>query len=238
MPRAVAPSNGILHGAESHAAVAVGKPCAVADRRDGRVCRHQVVVDEDAVVHGQPCRPSQLTVGNCTDTDDDQVGRQLVATGSEDAPDGSVDAGDPVDRLTEPQTHTCCGMPLGQELAGHRRDGAVEKSRSDLDHRDAHAESGSDRGQLEADEAAAHEDDRAGGAQVRAEPTSVVECPQRVHAGQPAAGDRHRPRVANRGPGPGGHRPGACLSAARPEQPSRSIATTCAPSSRSTPTQS
>ena len=68
---------------------------AIADRGDRRVAGHEIFVDDDAVIDGEPGFAGELGIGDDPDADQDEIGGQTPAVGRLDPGHPAVGAEDP-----------------------------------------------------------------------------------------------------------------------------------------------
>ena len=135
---------------------------AIADRRHRRVGGGEQRVDDDAVVAGEPGGARERVLGQHADADDDEVGGHAFAVGEHDRGGCAVRALDRVDADAEAEARAERLVRVEEEVRSRRRHGAAERA-GDLDHRHFAAERERSRGDLEADEAGADDDDAPAG---------------------------------------------------------------------------
>src|SRR5205085_9416190 len=123
--------------------------------------------------------------------DNDHVGGQGLAVGQQDTVDVLVtcDLGDPD---TAVDLHAVGGVQPTDGLADRRVEDASERRGQHVDDRDRGAATACAGGDLESDEAGAHDDDPRALDEHVAQGEAVVERPQDVYAVQSDAGQRAR----------------------------------------------
>ena len=166
----------------------------VACREDAGHARLEVLVDEDAVVDGQPCRLGKLDPRGDADADDDQVAVDRAPVVELDALDARLAAERP-QRGAGEQLDAVVAVDVGVQAADVATQNLLERDLGALDERDVASDLPRGGGHLRADPAGP--DDRQ--APRRPEPlperVRVGEVTQREHALQAGAGDLHAARA-------------------------------------------
>ena len=161
----------------------------VADREDVGRAAAQLAVDADAVGDRQAGLGGEFDIGNHADADDQHARGDALARRRDDRADMPVVALDAADRRAQHHPHARGGKPPGDMRGDGGRDDPREQPVLRLDHRDAAAAGGQRRGDLQADEPAAQNDDVLDGRGKRADGARVGDGAQRQHAGERPAFD-------------------------------------------------
>ncbi|MDR9105442.1 hypothetical protein FEP41_03161 [Burkholderia multivorans] len=175
----------------------------VAAREDRRVARRAELVDDDAVVDGQPCVARQRCVQRETDAGHREIGVDRRAVGERRAHFRRVVRlrVERCERSTEPHVDAVRAMQVAEKIRHDRRHRAAAQPRRAFDDDRVDAELARGRRDFEADPAAADHEHAPARAQLLAERGRLVECAQVVQVrrmddrvGQPsrrAAGRDH-----------------------------------------------
>ena len=168
---------------QPHRAVRAGEARAVAGGEDRGIGGAAAVVDEDAVLHGEPGGLRQRLVRHRAGADHDQVGgdasrrlghhREPAVRHALQA--GADGAGADVDAVV--------AVALVDDRGGFLVADARQDARRDLDHRDLDAKLGGRGRDLEPDHAAADQDQRLGESEMRLQRQRLVGGAQIVDAG-------------------------------------------------------
>ena len=175
----------------------LGKPRAVADRRDGRIGCRQERVDPDPVLGRQSCLQGEFPVRQHADADEDEVCGQLSAVREGDADGTAVPSEDRRHARPEGEAHAHGLLSRAEERAHLCRDRPGHGALGRLDHRHGEAAPGRDGGEFEPDEAGAHHHDRPGGLDLRLERVGIREVAQLTYTREfgPGHGQRPVPRA-------------------------------------------
>ncbi|CAB4911822.1 unannotated protein [freshwater metagenome] len=186
---------GIGDALQPHAAVVAGVEVvgAVAGGEDVRVLGPTVVVDDDAVLDGQPGVLRQLDVREDADTDDDEVGREELAAGESDAAD-TVVAFERLDADAEPEVDPLLSVDAVVERGDLGGGDALEDAFCDLDDRDLDAQLPQRRRGFETDVAGADDHRSLGRPEAVADGPDVGGVAQVVNACEVHPGDVQRSR--------------------------------------------
>ena len=176
-----------------------GKAGAVAGGEDQGIIGAAVVVDDDAVLCGEPGRSREPVVGRDADPDHDEIGRDGVAGLGFDREPAVRQLAQRRDRGAGADVDAAGAMARVDEGGGLLVADARENARRDLDHRGLDAELGRRCRDLQSDQAATDHGERAASMQMRLERARFGLVPQIVDAA--LSRRKHRQHAVDRAGG-------------------------------------